>query len=137
MYHPWRRLSEMPRIDVLWTDLPDDLIAETDGLTVIEMDRRLMQVDRRCALDHELAHIDLGHIRGCNGREETAARRLSARRLLPLSCLTTALAYTTDLEYAAWDLWVTRDVLDDRLDSLTEAERAAIMDATEHHRQWA
>lgn len=127
----------MRHIDVASPILTFPTIALTDGYSRIEIDRRLSQTGRRCALDHELAHIDLGHVGGCSSRQEAAARRLSSRRLVPLPALTAALAYTTNLDYAAWDLWVTRDVLDDRLAALTDAERAAVMETTSHHRDTA
>lgn len=136
-YHPWRRVRAMQQIEVESPILAWPTLALTDGYSRIEIDRRLTQAGRRCALDHELAHIDLGHVGGCGGRQEAAARRLSSRRLLPLPALVAALTYTTDLDYASWDLWVTRDVLDDRLAALSDTERMLIMDATAHHRDAA
>ncbi len=136
-YHPWRRLRARPDITVSWPVLRPPTMALTDGHSRIEIDRRLTQAARRCAVDHEMAHIELGHVDGCTGREERAARKLSARRMIPLPALTTALAFTVDLDYAAWDLWVIRGVLEDRLEHLTDIERTAVMDATAHHREYA
>lgn len=136
LFHPWRRLRSLPQVDVSWPVLATEL-GRTDGLTRIEIDRRLGQAARRCVLTHELVHVERGQ--GC--RQPPTIERLvcieTARRLVPLSALTIALAYTTDLDYAAWDLWVTRDVLDDRLGSLSDAEKEAVMEATAHHRDSA
>lgn len=133
--HPWRELRAMPQIDLTWHELPVEF-GRTDGRT-IEMDRRLSQVQRRCTLAHELMHIRRGHTTAQPPEVERLVCVETARRLVPLPALTTALAYTTDLDYAAWDLWVTRDVLDDRLEALTDAEHAAVMAATAHHRDTA
>ncbi len=130
--HPWRELRGLPHIDLSWHDLPVEF-GRTDGCS-IEMDRRLSQVQRRCTLAHELTHIRRGHQTVQPPAVERSVRLETARRLLPLAILTGALAYTLDLDYAAWDCWVTRDVLEDRLDGLTDYERAAVMAATAHHR---
>lgn len=134
MYHPWRRFGKMPEVTLVWRDLPGSLIATTDGRYVITVDRRLMQVDRRCAIDHELAHIELGHVGGATWREERAARLLSARRLVSLESLGDALAFTLDLTHVAWSCWVTPLVLSDRLDHLTPREHKYLMRRTKHHR---
>lgn len=135
-FHPWRLLRSRLQIDVAWPVLAAEL-GHTDGLTRIEIDRRLGQAARRCVLTHELVHVDMGH--GCRqtARIERLVRARTARLLLPLPLITTAAAYTTDLDYIALDCWVTRDVLDDRLNSLTDTERAAVMAATAHHRDTA
>lgn len=136
LFHPWRALRALPHIDLSWPTLTTEL-GRTDGVSRIEIDRRLGEAARRCVLAHELAHVNAGH--GCRqpARSERRIRVATARKLLPLPILTGALAYTLDLDYVAWDCWVTRDVLDDRLESLTDAERHAIMDATAHHRDSA
>lgn len=125
----------MPHIDLAWRELPFEF-GRTDG-HLIEMDRRLSRVQRRCTLAHELTHIRRGHTTAQPPLVERQVRAETARGLIPLPALTTALAYSTDLDYAAWDLWVTRDVLDDRLEALTDMEHDAIMDATAHHRDSA
>lgn len=135
-FHPWRLLRSMPQLDVAWPVLAVEL-GRTDGLTRIEIDRRLGQAARRCVLTHELVHVDMGHSCRQPRRIERAVRARTARLLLPLPLIATAAAFTTDLDYMALDCWVTRDVLDDRLETLTDAERAAVMDATAHHRDTA
>lgn len=136
LFHPWRALRALPQIDLSWPTLAAEL-GRTDGVARIEIDRRLGQAARRCVLAHELAHVLAGH--GCRqpAAAEKRVRVYTARKLLPLPILTGALAYTVDLDYVAWDCWVTRDVLDDRLESLTAAEHDAIMAATAHHRDSA
>lgn len=46
------------------------------------MEVDLLQVERRCTLAHELAHIDLGHTTKPTVAEEQVARRLTARKLI-------------------------------------------------------
>ncbi len=134
MRHPWHDLLGRQHIDVQWPQLAVEILADTDGQDSIRIDPRLTQVARRCALDHELAHIDLGHIGGCNPAGERAARQLSARRLIPLVGLAQAMAATLDLDDVAEDCWVIRDVLDDRLAGLTQDEHWYLTAATAHHR---
>lgn len=135
--HPWEDLSRRPHIEVQWPLLPQRLLSLTDGYSRIEIDRRLSQVQRRCALDHELCHIDLGVLGGCGGPGEWRIRRHSARRMIPIKMLGQAMAYTLDLDAVAFDCWVIRPVLDDRLTWLTDAERAHLEAVTAHHRETA
>lgn len=94
-------------------------------------------MQRRCAVDHELAHVELGHVGGCSAANEQAARLRSSRRLLPVRMLAQALAFTLDLDAVAWDCWVTPRVLGDRLSTLDPGEHDRLMAATEHHRESA
>lgn len=134
LLHPWRELRRMPHIALSWPILHAQL-GRTDGHSRIELDRRLGQAERRCTLAHELVHVELGH--GCRQPEpvEARVRAMTARRLLPLRALATALAYSLELEHVAFDCWVTRDVLDDRLADLKPAEYDYLMERTKHHRE--
>jgi hypothetical protein len=79
---------------------------------VILLDDRLRDAERRCALAHAVAHLDLGHWQTMDQRAETreeqAADDLAAERLLP-----------------AWRL------LDAGVWALSSAEAAAELDVTE------
>lgn len=122
-HHPWRRLRALrDDVEVIWAPQPPGRLAATDG-RVIYMDPRMSQVQRRCAAAHETAHIDLGHVKGCTGKEEQAARALAARRLVAMPQLLAAYQWAEELEEVADELWVTLDVLRDRLDNLTQDER--------------
>ena len=128
MYHPWRTLRALDtRIEVIWQHLDDDVLAETDGHSTIWMDPRQRQAKRRCTLAHELAHIELGHTDGCTPREDVAADRLAARRLIDMHRLLDALRWAEDLREVADELWVDEPTLMARLDALTDDERAQIV----------
>lgn len=101
-------------------------MGHTDGRSQITLHKRLTQVERRCTLTHELAHIDLGHTHGCDVRAEEAASRLAARWLIEFDALLDVLAWTGDLDEAADELWVDRPTLLARLRGLSEVERAAL-----------
>lgn len=127
--HPWRSLRHKPHIDVVWTR-DDTLLAGADAWwygdqAVILMDARLRQTQRRCALAHELAHEERGDT-ACNrldARQELAADLMAARWLIELGDLLSALKWTRDKGELADELWVTRDLLQIRLDHLHPAEK--------------
>lgn len=129
--HPWRRLRNLPHIDVRWTRDEIELAGADawwypDESTIL-MDSRLLQVERRCALAHELAHIERGD-RPCinqwfDARQELAADLVAARWLIPRDCLLSALRWSDDKHEIADELWVTVDLLQARLDHLHPAEK--------------
>lgn len=137
MHHPWRQLREQEHIDVRWLTLPGDLRGMTDGHSTIWMDDRLLQVERRCTLAHEQAHIRLGHVGHQEGREEYRARKLAAQQLIHRDDLIRALQWAMSLEEAADELWVTPEVLRDRIHFMHPSERlliaAAVEAGKEHH----
>lgn len=133
-FHPWRELRARQHIEVLWPQMKLEIEGRTDGLTWIEIARRLGQAERRCTLTHELVHIDLGHTCEQSEAIERKVRLETARRLIHIKLLGAALAYTLHLDDVALDIWVTRSVLDDRLSELTENEHLYLMRKTEHHR---
>jgi Zn-dependent peptidase ImmA (M78 family) len=131
MYHPWRQLRSLPSVDVIWSR--DDVLL--DGAQawwyadrdMIVMDSRLKQVDRRCALAHELAHRERGD-RPCgldwfDARQEAAADLMAARWLISRDALLAALRWSDDRHEIADELWVTVDLLRVRLDGLHPSER--------------
>lgn len=124
-FHPWRALRALTHIDLSWAPMADRL-GETDGKSIIRLHPHQSQVQRRCTLAHELAHIELEHVDGASLLEEHAARMLAARWLIPLPRLLDALAWTEELEELADECWVDLPTLMDRLDGLTEEERAEI-----------
>lgn len=126
MWHPWRRLRELTHVVVVWARPSTEAPAATNGTDVIWMDRRLMQMERRCALTHELVHLDQGH-HGCQPRAiEHAVRAEVARLHIPLEALVHAMPWALSLEDLADELWVTPMVLMDRLGGLTPAERTVL-----------
>lgn len=133
-YHPWRELRSREHIELTWADLPPGVRGLTDGTSAIVLEHRQLQVERRCTLAHELAHIDLGHTTTPTVAEEHAARRLAASKLIAWDALVDVFKWAHNALEAADELWVTPEVLEDRLHFLHPNERAllALIGATRH-----
>lgn len=123
-YHPWRALRHMEHVQVSWVDLPAPFVAITDGSTVWMHDK-LLQTERRCAIAHELVHIERG-TRCVDDAEERRVRTITAQRLVTVSALVEALRWSSSIDEAADELWVTPEVLRDRLADLSTVERAQV-----------
>lgn len=112
-------------------DLPDDLEAVTDGRRIWMRDD-LSQVERRCVLAHELAHLERGQTTCQPDVVERAVDNHAARFLLPdIHDVAEALVWAgCRLHEAAEDLWVTEETLRARLDPrhLHPAEHAILRD---------
>ncbi|TKR27167.1 ImmA/IrrE family metallo-endopeptidase [Cellulomonas hominis] len=122
-FHPWRWLRAKPEIEVIWQPQPVGRIAATDGHRVILMDPRQSQAQRRCAITHEQIHIEHRHVGGCSPTEERQVRAATARRLIALDELVAAYRWSRDLREMADELWVTPDVVRERLAGLAAEER--------------
>lgn len=127
--HPWRHLSGLPHIDVVWSR-DDVLLDGADAWwyadqSAILMDSRLNQVRRRCALAHELAHVERGdgECSFANGKQEIEADLMAARWLIHREALLDALRWSDDKHEVADELWVTADLLQVRLDHLHPNEK--------------
>jgi len=118
----------LPHITVIWAEL-DQVSALTDGVSIIWLDRRLLQVEKRCSLTHELIHIELSHTSRQSLRVELQVRAETARRLIPLDELLRHKRWALSLEELADCLWVTTRVLGDRIDNLTAPEQAMFRNA--------
>ncbi|MDN5585879.1 MAG: ImmA/IrrE family metallo-endopeptidase [Brevibacterium sp.] len=135
MHHPWRELRERGDGVVLhFTRFNDTRVAATNGNNAIWLDQDLLQVERRCAIQHEQAHIDLGHTNCDDPREEQAARRLTAQKLIAWDALVDVFKWAHNALEAADELWVTPEVLGDRLRFLHPHEKGllALIGATRH-----
>lgn len=126
-FHPWRQLRGGP-VDVSWVRMPDDVHGRTDG-EHIWLDKRLLQVERRCTLTHEMVHVKLGHTTCQPANSEARVRRITAEKLITTSQLTTAASWARSHAEMADELWVTPDVLADRLTMMSPAERALVVEA--------
>lgn len=130
MFHPWGILRKLAHIRLSWVLMPDLVPGRTNGVDIIWMDKRLDQVERRCTLTHELIHIERHHT-GCQPASvELQVCLETARRLIPIEALAASLRWSTWPAELSDELWVTQDVLRDRLRGLTEDELALLM-ATE------
>lgn len=125
MHHPWRDLRNREHVRLYFEHMPPGMRGGTNG-TDIWMEKRLLQVERRCTLTHELVHMDLGH-EGCQDeRTEARVRRATARRLLTVEQLVEVVRWTDIPEEMADELWVTVDVLTEFTKSLTAFERKLV-----------
>ncbi|MFL0459085.1 ImmA/IrrE family metallo-endopeptidase [Kytococcus sedentarius] len=122
--HPWRDLRDLRDLTLHWRRLPWPVSGCTDGERVWLHDG-LSQVERRCVLAHELEHVRRGHREAQPAAVEREVRRAVAAYLLPdLAVVAGAMAWAHARDEAAEELWVTPAVLQDRLEGLTEEERA-------------
>lgn len=131
-FHPWRVLaSDWAHVEVEHTDdLPAGRRGDTNGVDLIRLRRRLLQVERRCTLTHELVHLEHAHDGPCTPGHEASVDREAARRLIPWDRLLAAVRWARSEEELADELWVTVHVLRARVaelraDELLEIARAA------------
>lgn len=101
----------------------DQTVWLVDGLT---------QVQRRCVLEHERQHIILGG-HSCDDVDEQVVEQATARALVTLDDVRSAVRWSRDMREVAEHCWVTLDVLRCRVRHLHPAERAALAHAVEHH----
>lgn len=98
----------------------------TDGESRIWVRRRLLQAERRCALAHEIIHLERGDTGPCSRAVEAEVNREVARRLIPFSALMDAMAWSDQIEEIADELWVTPEIAEARIRSLLPAQVAVI-----------
>ena len=135
-YSPWRELRALDELIYEQTDLPSGDAWWVPAHNVILMRPGLKQVQRRCALAHELAHRELGHTGQCEygdarrlgARAEADADAWAARKLITVEQLAEVLVWTDDRDEAAAELWVTRRILDRRLEYMHLGERLRVRD---------
>lgn len=126
MFDPWRALRRLKHVTISFVRMPDGAPGRTDGIRTIWLDNRLQQDERRCALVHELVHLERGHV-GCQAPAvEHQVRIETARRLIPINDLCQHAAWANSIYDLAQDLWVTPEVATDRLQSLTPLEMAQL-----------
>lgn len=122
MFHPWGILRKLTHIRVTWADLPTGILGYTNGVDEIVMDKRLLQVERRCTLAHELVHIEWGHTKCQSHKCEQLVLAEVSRRLIPIEQMLKYIPWARNFSELADELWVTGDVLGDRIKCLTKDE---------------
>ncbi|WP_394253682.1 ImmA/IrrE family metallo-endopeptidase [Arthrobacter pityocampae] len=124
--HPWRELRQYPHISITFVDdLPFGIHAQTNGVNHIWMRSTLLQVERRCAITHELTHILYGHRGHQPPAVELSVRVITARELIAFPDLLDARRWSGDCREMADYLNVTPRVLQDRVQYLKGEERDA------------
>lgn len=139
MYHPFRHLLSYFRDgDGMTMSIEPTPGGKAEWYSPAEDHMMLrpgqLQVERRCAVAHGLAHRDLGHSGVCeypdsvrmSSRFEEAADDVAARRLIRLSDFINVICWTDDKDEAADALWVTRHYLEVRLDYMTQGEQKCV-----------
>jgi Zn-dependent peptidase ImmA (M78 family) len=107
--------------------MPDGIAARTDGVD-IWVDDRLNDVQRKCAIEHELEHVRRGHSTVQPEAEEMSVRYAVSKILLPDENLRPGGPRCSGRTLAARarNLGVTRQVLMDRAATLTDAQAEAV-----------
>lgn len=130
-YSPWVDAQQRyPDIHIEWHAIAPVRAAWIPSERVILVDESISTVERRCALAHEIAHIDTGDLATelCwyAARQETAADKLAARRLVDVHDLAARARYCRDPRELADELGVTLNVLVLRCTLLHPSERGLI-----------
>ncbi|WP_457948256.1 ImmA/IrrE family metallo-endopeptidase [Pseudarthrobacter sp. alpha12b] len=116
------RLAEAMGVRIVTHRLPGFLVAATDGRTIY-VDDRLTQRERRCAIYHELVHIELGHKECQSPAVEKKVRAVAADRLVSWQAVWEHAPWAHSLDELAEDVMVTKSVLSDWIASLPEDAR--------------
>ena len=120
--NPWADLTARSSLDLCCGGVPRGLLGAPAGGRVWRPPRHAIR-ERRCTLAHELVHIDLDLVSDVTWAAEQRVRDVTARRLLPdIDAVASALAGGVDVATASDELWVTEDVLTDRLTNLNDEE---------------
>lgn len=134
-YDPWRD-AEMryPAVHIDWHQLAPAHAAWIPSEGVILVDDSLSPAEQRCALAHELAHLDTDDsaVSMCwfRTRQESAADQLTARRLIVIDDLIEVLRYSVDPREVAAELDVSVPVLAMRWRWMHPAERGLLRRAS-------
>lgn len=131
MHHPWREFRNRgDDLLLFFTTFEDGRVAATYG-NHIYLDKDLLQVERRCAIQHEQIHHDLGDENCHDEAAERRARHATARRLLTVKQLVPVALWTQNIGEAADELWVTPAVLEDFLEALSPDEWTYVAEAVD------
>lgn len=126
-WDPYKALLAQPHITYVKCDLLFGQGRYYHAQRTIVLNRNLTQVERRCALTHELIHAERGDVptgfTWTDARVERATDMESARRLIPLDLLVDAFRWTTETYELADELNVEPYYLAIRMRHLTDADR--------------
>lgn len=117
--NPWHTLGRYPELWIIYDVLEDGVGAQWQGWFIV-LDERLDQVERRCALMHEIVHFERqvgwpDATAATMEREEAIVRREAAVRLVPTGALGRFVAVRGEVEaitaeVVAQEFEVTRSV---------------------------
>lgn len=142
IWHPWRHIRQRyPHLGVNCCEpLPDDLRAAWTQ-TGLFLRPGLTQAQRRCALTHEIVHLERGPVPRnpvLAAAEERIVADIAARRLIPLRSLLDAFMWTRPTNHydLADELWVDVPTLRIRLSGLDRHEVAELNRAIDRRWPW-
>lgn len=115
-YNPWLDAAQRyPHVHIEWHPIAPMHALWAPGSNVILVDESISKATRRVALAHELAHMDVGDrpTEQCwfAARQETAADKLAARRLVDVHDLAAVMRWCSDPREIAAELEVTLNAL--------------------------
>ena len=127
-YNPWWDAAERyPAVHIEWHPIAPLHAAWVPSEGIILVDEAITCAERRCALAHEIAHMDTGDVNTTTcwfgTRQETAADRLAARRLIDPQELAAVAQWCDDPREIAEELDVTLNVLAMRWRWMQSTER--------------
>lgn len=130
-YNPWLDAAQRyPDLHIEWHPLLPAHAMWAPVERVVLVDESISTVERRCALAHEIAHIDTGDrptdLCWFRARQETVADRLAARRLIAIEDLAEVVRWCHDPRETSAELGVTLNVLAIRAATLHPSERGLI-----------
>ena len=120
VYDPWHSVRRRSLV-VCLADI-GTFAGLTDGRHVW-LHRDQTRIEKRCALAHELEHVDAGHTGHQSPEAERIIRHRVARRLVPFSRLIRYRSSQEDPHDIAEALEVTYVVLADRMRAMSHGER--------------
>lgn len=141
-WNPWRHIGvHYPHIKVSCRHILPGTRRASWTKHGIYIDKTLDQVARRCALAHEIVHLERGPVPEHPQLalvEERAVSVIAAQRLIPLEDLTEAVMWVdlSDPHELAEELWVDPVTLKIRLESLRPHEHDHILAELAARQPW-
>lgn len=124
MYHPWGAFRALTEFTLNFGLLPDGKLGLTNFTDrTVTLAHGLSQAERRSTIAHEVEHILRGYPSCGAEREECLVELRAARKLIGLHELGEAMAWSSDLEVIADELWVDVEMLLTRLENLHMTEK--------------
>lgn len=130
-YNPWQdALERYPDVHIEWHPILPAHAFWSPEDSVIVVDESISRAARRCALAHELAHMDMDDrptsVCWFAARQESVADKLAARRLVDTHHLAEVMRWCLDPREIAAELEVTLDVLAIRCRWMAPWERGVV-----------
>jgi len=127
----WGALLDFAASVIVWTRPHSTIPAATVGGTIF-IDPQLTASETKCALMHELIHLELGH-GGCQPASvEREVQLMAARRLVTFEDLQRVAGWSRNPSEMAEELGVTEQVVMDRIATLDGDQIQALWPPSDH-----